>query len=130
MHRLPIGHNESVNYVHFPKLITSFGNHVIVKYRWSGIINKNLCIQQFEFPRHYSVKHRLGHSYVYVPCRKSTYIPTYPWHLKRVTLGRARKKNSTLSILYYHCGNEGSRSLHSFSCFGTYSGRAEWFLSI
>lgn len=33
LHRLPIGHNESVNYVHFPKLITSFGNHVIVKYR-------------------------------------------------------------------------------------------------
>lgn len=33
LHRLPIGHNKSVNYVHFPKLITSFGNHVIVKYR-------------------------------------------------------------------------------------------------
>lgn len=124
VHRRPTD-NESVNYVHFPI------NHHFQKpyYRivQVGIINLNLCTQQFELPRHFSVIQRLV-----TFSAESTYIPTYPWHLKRVTLGRAGKKKitSTLSILYYHCENEGSRSVRSFSCFGTYPGRAEWFLSI
>lgn len=51
--------NESVSYVHFPKINTIFRNHVIVArvqvIEDEYLINLNLCIQQFEFPRHYSV---------------------------------------------------------------------------
>lgn len=123
VHRRPTD-NESVNYVHF-----SINHHFqkpyyrIVQVR---MINLNLCTQQFELPRHFSVIQRLGLWYVYVQCRVNiyTYI-SLTFKARHIRQGRQKKITSTLSIWYYHCENEGSRSVRSFSCFGTYPGRAE-----